>query len=173
MLEGSNDSSSNLDLRIYSPVLGSSFTWGRTFSGHSWRSAGSCKSSRVLFSTRFVLNFKLKWILWTRYLVHVMWSCVLKLCGHGTNLYRFNLLDIYIYNYSTEIELCTPTASSEYLLDRLRSYKSYWFICSIVGKLPQDTQALQVVDSGDTYSDSAHLESWPVYLPSFVRSGGH
>jgi hypothetical protein len=54
MLEGSNDSSSNLDLRIYSPVLGSSFTRGRAFSGQVDVQQG------VLFSTRFVLNCKLK-----------------------------------------------------------------------------------------------------------------
>jgi len=88
-----------------------------------------------------------------------MWSCVLKLCGHGTNFYRFTVLDFYNYNYSTEIELCTPTASSEYLLTGLGSYKSYLFTCSIVGKLPQDTQVQQVVDRGDIYPDSARFES--------------
>jgi len=54
---------------------------------------------------RFVLNYKLKLILCTRYIVDVMWSYVLKLRGHGTNFYQSTHLDFYnLIDYSTEIE---------------------------------------------------------------------
>jgi len=86
-----------------------------------------------------------------------MWSYVFNLCGHGTNFYQSTLLDSYnLIDCSTEIELCTPTACSEYLLHGTKAIKIL-FISSIVGKLPQDTQAQQVVDRGDIYPDSVRF----------------
>jgi len=80
--------------------------------------------------------------------LRVMRSYVFNLRGHGTNFYQSTLLDSYnLIDCLTGIELCTPTACSEYLLHGTRVIEIL-FICSIVGKLPQDTEAQQVVDRG-------------------------